>query len=887
MIVTVRPVKIYSLFLLLVSTITVYSQGENDKNKIIQYVNPFIGTGGHGHTYPGATVPFGMVQLSPDNGTQGWDWCSGYHYSDSVIAGFSHTHLSGTGIGDLLDISVFPVVNTPPSAGNMVSKFSHSEESASPGYYSVMLKDFNIKAELTASERCGFHRYTFPASTDAMIRFNLGQEINWDKMVDASFEQINDSTFVGYRFSTGWARDQKVYFAVRLNKPSKLVKFTKTDQPPQKSTKYLTFHSSGWIQFQSANAQVATKYAITSANDSPERDPHHWILQGSTNGSTWITLDTRSNENFPDRLQRKEFAFNNSKAYLFYKMNITARSGNMLQVDEWEIFNSDGKDITNPGGTISAQFTDSPDGEGITNVIDNYTPKITGLKSKVTAACLTFNTNHKEQVFMKVGLSSASIEGALMEINSSTSVFENARRQAESLWDKELRKIEITTKNKAVKEIFYTALYHTYLGPVIFSDAQGHYKSVNGGVAQTSRPIYTVSSLWDVFRAQSPLLTLVQPERVPDIINSYLTFYRESGLLPVWDLYFNETNTMTGYHCVPIIADAILKNVEGINRDEAYEAMKKSAMQNIRGTDLYRQFGYVPQNKQGMSVTITLEYAYDDWCIAQVAKTLGKSDDYEIFMKRSAYWKNLFDSSTGFIRAKNSDGSWVTPFDPYHSDHDERKAMYTEGNAWQHSWFVPHDVYGLINAHGGEQPFIKKLDSLFTISSVLKGDNVSPDISGLVGQYAQGNEPSHHIAYLYNYAGTPHKTADRVNYITHHLYTNKPDGLSGNEDCGQMSAWYVFSALGFYPVNPAVGRYIFGTPLMDTAVIKLPSGKTFTISAMNLSDQNIYIQKATLNGKPYPYSFINHSDIINGGTLVLYMSNTPSKTWGVKKKHKP
>lgn len=714
--------------------------------RVTDYVNPFIGTAAHGHTYPGATVPFGMVQLSPDNGSQGWDWCSGYHYSDTVICGFSHTHLSGTGIGDLLDISVLPMTGREPSAEKIVSSFSHKDEKASPGYYSVVLKDFHVKAELTASPYAGVHRYTFPESNSAMIRFNLGWAINWDKPTSCMFKRIDDSTFVGYRYSTGWAKDQRVFFAVRLSKPVKSVAFFK--------------------------------------------------------------------------------------------------GSNRVAADE--------------------------------------------INDKQTIACLLFDTKQNEQIEMKVALSFANTEGAMAAINQlKDQHFDAIRKQAEQSWEKELGKVKITTPDARLKQVFYTALYHSFEAPVNFTDVNGNYKSVNGSVQHASQPVYTVSSLWDVFRAESPLFTLLQPARVPDIINSYLTFYDQHGLLPVWDLEFNETNCMTGYHCVPIVADAILKDVKGFDVNKAYEAMKKSAMQQIRGTDLYRQYGYVPQDKYGSSVTVTLEYAFDDWCIAQVAKKLGRQDEYAAFMKRAASWKNVFDTSIGFARAKNSDGSWVTPFDPYYSEHDADKAMFTEGNSWQHSWFVPQDVYGLIQAHGGDAPFVTKLDSLFTVSSELKGANTSPDISGLIGQYAHGNEPSHHIAYLYNYAGQPYKTAERVRYITRNLYTDQPDGLCGNEDCGQMSAWYVFSALGFYPVNAASGEYVIGAPLMQAASIQLPGNKTFRLVAKGLSEKNIYVQKATLNGKPYSKSYIKHADVVKGGELVLTMGPKPSTEWGVKEADRP
>lgn len=706
--------------------------------KITSYVNPFIGTGGHGHTYPGATLPFGMVQLSPDNGTQGWDWCSGYHYSDSVIAGFSHTHLSGTGIGDLCDISVLPVVGKQPDTAKIKSRFSHSDEKATPGYYSVKLKDFNVQAELTTSVRCGMHKYTFPSSNSSSIRFDLGFAINWDRTTETYFRRVNDSTFVGHRFSTGWAKTQKVFFAVRLSKPIKSL----------------------------------TLFADKKRTNSDE------------------------------------------------------------------------------------------------------------VKAKDLLAYLNFNTSAGEVIYMTVGLSFADIEGAVESLNEiRTWDFDAVRKNAEATWERELRKIQVKTTDESVKKTFYTALYHTYLAPVIFSDRFGNYKGVKGDV-RNGKMIMTIQSLWDTFRAANPLLTITQTELVPSIINSYLTFYDQHGLLPVWDLHFNETNTMTGYHAIPVIADAIMKNIKGFDYEKAYAAMQASAMQNIRSTDLYRQRGFVPADKAGESVTITLEYAFDDWCIAQVAKKLGKTNDAETFAKRAQNWKNLFDKNTGFMRGKNQDETWVTPFDPYQSEHDG-KSPYTEGNAWQHSFFVPHDVEGLKNAFGGNG-LENKLDSLFTVQAKITGKNISPDISGLIGQYAHGNEPSHHIAYMYNYLQKPAKTAEKVREIMSLMYTNKPDGLSGNEDCGQMSGWYVFSVLGFYPVNPASGQYVIGSPLVDQSVMFLATGKTFQVIAKNNSANNIYIQSATLNGKSYTKNYIIHNDIMEGGVLELTMGNKPGKKWGLK-----
>lgn len=708
---------------------------ESAAQRLVDFVNPFIGTGGHGHTYPEATLPFGMVQVGPDNGTQGWDWCSGYNYADTVIAGFSHTHLSGTGIGDLCDISVLPI--TGKSDTEIVrSGFSHSQERAAPGYYGVHLRDFNIYAEMTASLRCALHRYAFPASSTAAIRFNLGFAINYDSTTESYWRKIDDSTFVGYRFSTGWAKNQKVFFAVKLSKPVK---------------------------------------------------------------SFTVFVDKKKQTSAECR----------------------------------------GKDIL---------------------------------------AYLNFNTKAGEAILMKVGLSFADIEGAEESLNEiQTWDFNQVKRNASDLWERELRKIQINSSDKKFKQIFYTALYHTYLAPTIFSDRFGNYKGVNGEV-YNGKMILTVNSLWDTFRAANPLLTITQTEMVPSLINSFFAFYDQYGSLPVWDLHFNETNTMTGYHAVPVIADAILKNIHGFDYEKAYKAMKRSAMQDIRGTNDYRQYGYLPADKMGESVTKTQEYSFDDWCILQVAKKLKKYEDTAMFTKRAGFWKNVFDDKTGFFRGKKTDGKWIEPFDPY-AFSSENNFPYTEGNAWQHDFFVPHDIEGLRKSFLTGDGLEKKLDSLFTASRKIMG-NAPPDVSGFIGQYAHGNEPSHHIAYMYAYLEKQWKTAERVREIMDKFYKNEPDGLAGNEDCGQMSAWFVFSALGFYPVNPASGQYVFGSPLVDQAIILLPSGDTFRINVINNSKENIFIQSVTLNDKPYTKTYITHHEIMIGGIMEIKMGNKPDTKFG-------
>ncbi len=744
------------LFRVLLLTVACYGQltpvfsQAGAKNTLNRHVDPFIGTAAHGHVYPGATVPFGMVQLSPDNGTQGWDWCAGYNYEDQTIVGFSHTHLSGTGIGDLCDLLIMPAVERhnlvpviqDPKKKPYASTFSHSKESARPGYYALTM-DNGVRAELTASPYCGVHRYAFPSPDAASLVLDLSFAINWDRPTATSLRWESPTLLTGYRHSAGWAKDQRFFFAISFSHP------------------------------------VRSMQAVDSI---------------------W---------------QRTE---------------------------------------------------QSQAGEG-------------------TRAQLFFSLPFQQTLEVKVGISSASVEGAMAGLETiKGKSFDQVRQEAEMLWENELGKIRFESADPSLTTLFYTSLYRTTLAPVQFSDARGEYWGPDGKIHRTGNyRRYDIFSLWDTFRAANPLYTLTQPDKINDMVRSLLDHYQQYGLLPVWSLLGNETNTMTGYHAVPVLVDAFLKGFRAYDTDLAYESLLASAGQNIRGSNFYREYGYIPYEKDGQSVTKTLEYGFDDWCIAEMARALGKNEDEKTFRSRAAAYKRLFDPQTGFMRAKMADGSWKVPFDPKYSDHNFDVAEYTEGNAWQHSWFVPHDIPGLIELHGGDQLFIRKLDQLFSESSEITGENKSSDISGLIGQYAHGNEPSHHIAYMYNYAGAPWKTQAQVRQILTTQYNTTPAGLCGNEDCGQMSAWYVFSALGMYPVNPASGVYVLGSPMFDQAEIPLPGGKTFRMEALNNGPQHYYIQSATLNGRKLKRSFITHEEILAGGELVLRMGLQPNtRLWSNK-----
>nr|WP_233530520.1 GH92 family glycosyl hydrolase [Gelidibacter salicanalis] len=708
------------------------------QKKLTQYVNPFIGTDGPGNTYPGATVPFGMVQLSPDIGIPGWDRIAGYFYQDSIISGFSHMHLSGTGAGDLYDILVMPTNSRfsermEANSFKPFSSFSHDKEAASPGYYTVDLLDYGIKAELTATERTGIHKYTFPKDDSTQIHIDLGYALNWDSPTETHINVVNETTIEGYRKSTGWAKDQRVYFVIKISKPFK----------------------------------------------------------------------------------------------------------------SYQVFKND-------------SLTSSP------------------VTHKNTKIILDYTTSEGEEIVLKTGVSSASIEGAYksLEIEAAHFDFEALKHQAENKWETQLNKINITVADDTKKRIFYTMLYQSMLAPTLLSDLNGNYKGANDTIMKADGfDRYDTFSLWDTYRAAHPLYTIVHPTHVSDMVNSMLAHYKETGLLPVWSMQGNETNMMIGYHAVPVIVDAYFKGIKNFDADLAYEACIASATDASREIDKYMALGYVPIGEGGddWSVSKTLEYAYDDWCIAQFAKALGKTEDYNTFLKRSDNWRNVYDTQSTFMRPKLEDGTFIADFDP-----KAYSAHFCESNAWQYFWSVQHNIEGLAERVGGNELFERKLDSMFSLNP-LPDDKLPIFSTGMIGQYAHGNEPSHHVAYLYNYVGKPWKTQKLVREILETQYQNEPSGHCGNEDCGQMSSWYVFSALGFYPVNPAQGVYAFGSPSVDSATLNLENGKTFKITVLNNSPKHIYIQSVTLNGETLETNFITHKQIIEGGALQFNMGSEPNK----------
>jgi predicted alpha-1,2-mannosidase len=711
----------------------------------VHLVNPFIGTGGHGHTFPGATAPFGMVQLSPDTRLEGWDGCGGYHYSDEFIYGFSHTHLSGTGVPDYCDILFMPFVgevrlnNGSDGKSGYRSLFSHERESASPGYYSVYLEDYNINAELTATTRVGMHRYSFPEGTKQSVLIDLKHR---DQVTGSWIRIIGDSEVEGFRGSTGWARDQRVYFVAKFSKP---------------------FRKSG-----------------IALNDSILNQA---LFSEGTNVKAWFDFDS----------------------------------------------------------------------SGV------------------------------QPLLVKVGISAVSAENARMNLEKEIPDwdFERVKRETSELWNKELSKIYVSGGSDDQKTVFYTALYHTMISPNTYNDADGSYlgRDFKNHKSETGT-YYTVFSLWDTYRALHPLLTIIDQKRTNEFINTFIRQYQQGGMLPVWELSANETWCMIGYHAVPVIADAWIKGIRGFDGKEALKAMVNSASKDIFGLEFYKKYGFIPAGLEHESVSKTLEYAYDDWCIAVMAENMGNDSISREFYKRAQSWKHHLDPSTGFMRARFN-GGWFSPFDPA-----EVNFNYTEANAWQYSFSVPQDMDGFIQMHGGKEKTAGFLDQLFSASSQTTGRDQS-DITGLIGQYAHGNEPSHHIAYLYNYCGQPWKTQEKVSRILKDFYTSKPDGLIGNEDCGQMSAWAVFSAMGFYPVCPGSEQYAIGSPMFGESVIHLENGRKFVVKANHLTDKNIYIQHATLNGKSFNRGYLNHQEIMSGGELVFEMGSSPAESFGTGPGNEP
>jgi predicted alpha-1,2-mannosidase len=728
-------------------------------------VDPFIGTGGEGHTYPGATVPFGMVQLSPDTDVRefrkSFPWAAGYRHSDTTILGFSHTHFSGTGHSDMGDVLLVPTVGPlqldpgppeNPDAGYR-SRFSHADEKASPGYYSVVLKDPGIKAELTATTRVGLHRYTFPASDSARVLLDLVSSIyNYDGKVLWSQIRVESNTLVtGFRSTKGWAPNRQVYFALQFSKPF-------------------------------------TSYGI--ANEAEER---------------------------------------------------------------YKGFGKQGK------------------------LLENY-PEVSGRKLK---AYFNFKTKAGEVIQVKVGISSVGIDGALANLRAEAPGwdFDGARKAARDAWAAAINRVTAEGDRKD-RRIFYGALYHSMLAPVTYMDVDGRYRGADGAI-HTAKGYtnYHIFSLWDTYRAEHPLFTILEPQRDAEMIQSMLAHRAQSvhHILPIWSFGSNETWCMIGYHAVPVIADALLKGIRGFDTAAAFDAMKASATYGpYDGLAAYMKYGYVPVDLEKEAASKTLEYAYDDWTIAQVARALGKKDDERVFEKRAGSFRAIYDSATGFMRAKKSDGAFREPFDPLYAQYG---SDYTEGNAWQYSWYVPHDVSALIELMGGQTKFVEKLDQLFSLKASEDKYKHVEDIAGLIGQYAHGNEPSHHIAYLYSYAGQPWRTQERIRQIIDTMFDDTPEGLAGNEDCGQMSAWYIFSALGFYPVAPGSLEYVFGVPRFSRVSLRLPNNKTFTVRADNLSKTNRYIQSATLDGKPYDKAYLRHQDLVRGSTLVFTMGPQPNKSW--------
>ncbi len=740
-------ILIYSLFFYNNTKQVIESRSES--------VNPLIGTDFHGHTHPSATMPFGMVQLGPDTRLDGWDGCSAFHYSDSVIYGFSHTHLSGTGCSDYGDVLMLPLTyyNGDIDSVKYTSVFQRNNVVVSPGYYSVFLDDYDVNVELTVSPRTGFHKYTFPENSERFVILDLEHR---DEVLETYIKQISETRILGLRRSRAWAENQILYFVADFSEPVYIADY-------DADLKYLR-------------------------------------------GNEIVGEDVLA-------------------------------------------------DLSNDESAICGKI-------------------YTGEKCKVVIKTVQ---NKSPELLVKVALSAVSEDGAIKNLETEIPDwdFEKVKNNAKAEWDKELSKILVYGGTEEQRTVFYTALYHSFSTPNIYSDVDGSFRGTDLKVHKSDgHDTYTVFSLWDTYRATHPLYTIVQQKRTLDFIKTFLDQYKYGGKLPVWELSGNETGCMIGYHSVPVIVDAYFKGINNFDVNLALKAMVESATADELGKTEFAEYGYIPLEKEHESVSKALEYAFDDWCIAQFAKETGHDKEYKQFIERSQFYKNIFNPENGFMQSRLN-GAWQTPFDPKEVNYN-----FTEANSWQYSFYVPHDILSFIELHGGNEKFEAKLDQMFSEESETSG-NQQADITGLIGQYAHGNEPSHHMAYLYNYCGKPWKTQFMVRKIMSELYTDKPDGLCGNEDCGQMSSWYVLSALGFYPVNPAGGIYDLGSPVFDTAVIQLENKRNFTIIAHNNSEENVYVQKVKLNGCGYDKSYITHKDIIKGGTLEFFMGPKPAKEYAV------
>ena len=749
---TIKKIMLAAAAVAMTSLVSCTPAEQTAETDLLQYVDPFIGSGFHGHVFVGASVPFGMVQLGPNNIDKGWDWCSGYHYSDSICIGFSHTHLNGTGCGDMGDVMVMPMTEVNVKRGNQddissgyASYYRHETEEAHPDYYSVMLDRYDIKAELTATARVGLHRYTFPQGKQAHILVNLKDGVG-SIVTNSYIRQIDQYTIEGYRYTRGWSPMRKVYFVLQADKPI------------------------ADLSLYDDTVQVAAK---------------------------------------------------------------------------------------------------------------------SQLKARAVKGVLSFG--EQQQVMVKVALSPVSCENAMANLKAEMSGFdfEHVRKACAAQWNERLNRITIETDDEAAKRVFYTSNYHTMVAPTLFCDVNGQYRGINDMIytAPEGFTNYTTLSLWDTYRTLNPLFTLVNDEMVPDIVNTMISIYHQNDKLPVWALQSGETNCMPGYSAVPIIADAYLKGFEGFDAEEAFAAMKATTVYPQQNAVPYVvERGYIPCDKVHEATSIAMEYAVDDWGVAAMAKKMGKQEDADLYARRAMYYKQYFDSEIKFIRPKMDDGTWRTPYDPANSIH--MVGDFTEGNGWQYTFFAPHDVYGLIELFGGDEEFITKLDAFF-VNNDSMGETASADITGLIGQYAHGNEPSHHIAYMYAYAGQQWKVAEKVRFIMDEFYTDKPDGVIGNEDCGQMSAWYVMSSMGFYQENPSDGVFVFGSPRFDKMTVKVRGNNTLIIEAENNSKENIYIQEVYFNGKPYEKSYITYDELIAGGTLKFVMGPKPNKNFGAAKENRP